>query len=264
MMGKIAIIGGTGVYDPNLLENAEEKTVTTPYGTVSFWQGAYRGQEVLFLNRHGKGHSVPPHLINYRANLKALALAGADRVIATAAVVSLNEAYPPGTLMLPDQFLDFTKSRAHTFYEGGPDGVVHCDMTSPYCVNLREVISRAGAEHQIAAANGGVYVCTEGPRFETAAEIKAFKQLGGDVIGMTGVPEVSLSRELGLCYAAIAVVTNFAAGISPSPLTHSEVLDEMKKSISRLQALLMASAAGCEQLLPCGCDALLRRAGTPS
>jgi 5'-methylthioadenosine phosphorylase len=259
MMGKTAVIGGTGVYDPQLLDHIQEQTIATPYGEVSLLQGTYKGQEVLFLNRHGKGHSVPPHLINYRANIKALQLAGADKIITTAAVGSLNFDYKPGMLVLPDQFLDFTKCREHTFYTGGEAGVLHCDMTVPYCNNLRQVMEQTATAQKLDLVNGGVYVCTEGPRFETAAEIAMFKELGGDVIGMTSVPEVSLSRELGMCYANIAIVTNFAAGISPATLTHAEVLEVMGNSISYLRPLIMESVLRYAQLEPCTCGDILRQ-----
>lgn len=257
----IAIIGGTGVYDPALLTEVREESVTTPYGEAAFLRGFYQKQEVIFLNRHGKGHSVPPHLINYRANIQALQMAGATQIIATAAVGSLNPDYPPGSIVMPDQFLDFTKVRRQTFYEGGPAGVVHCDMTVPYCPNLRALISQVGETRQIATFNGGTYVCTEGPRFETAAEIKMFKSLGGDLIGMTSVPEVNLSRELGLCYANLSVVTNFAAGILPQPLSHQEVLAAMRESIGRLRVLMLESVLAFAVLEPCNCADILADTG---
>ncbi|MGI5911991.1 MAG: S-methyl-5'-thioadenosine phosphorylase [Syntrophomonadaceae bacterium] len=236
-----AIIGGTGVYDPDLLDDVTEITQETPYGSVFIMKGKYQGSEVAFIPRHGGNHSIPPHLINYRANIMALHQIGVKNILATAAVGSLHFEFKPGKLVLADQFLDFTRVRRNSFYEGGEAGVVHCDMTVPYCPRLREALEKAGNDQGIKVINGGVYVCTEGPRFETAAEIAMFKQLGGQLIGMTSVPEVCLARELGICYANISIVTNFAAGISPGILTHSEVVEMMKKSIENVKGILTSS-----------------------
>ena len=260
-MGIIAIIGGTGFYDPALLDNAKEEKVTTPYGEVMVLQGTHQGNTVIFLNRHGKGHSVPPHLVNYRANIKALQLLGVKQIIATAAVGSLHFEFKPGMFILADQFLDFTKVRQQTFYEGGAQGVVHCDMTVPYCKDLRLAIETCAKTKEYDLVNGGTYVCTEGPRFETAAEIQMFKQLGGHVIGMTSVPEVCLARELGICYSNISVVTNFAAGISPTILTHSEVVEVMSASISRLRLLVVDSIAAIQDERDCDCRKILSETG---
>ncbi len=216
-----AIIGGTGVYDPYLLDDTREVIQDTQYGTVKLVVGKYEGIEVAFIPRHGEKHSLPPHLINYRANIMALHLLGVKHIMATAAVGSLHFDYKPGQFALADQFIDFTRSRPSTFYEGGEDGVVHCDMTVPYCPELRNVLVKGGEDSGIKIINGGTYVCTEGPRFETAAEIGFFKQLGGHLVGMTSVPEVCLARELGMCYANISIITNFAAGIGPGLLSHS-------------------------------------------
>lgn len=238
-MAKIAVIGGTGVYDAKLLQNVAARTVETPYGEVSYQAGEYAGKEVAFLPRHGSRHSIPPHLVNYRANIWAIKQIGATHVISTTAVGSLNREMKPGDFVLADQFLDFTKGRVSTFYEGGARGVVHVDVTEPYCPQLRGTLWQAAQALGLPAHNGGVYVCTEGPRFETAAEVKMYAQLGGDLVGMTNVPEVVLAREAELCYATISMVTNFGAGISPQALTHGEVIDIMKQNASNLQSLLM-------------------------
>ena len=240
-MVSIAIIGGTGVYDPDLLEDVKEIVQETPYGKVAILVGKHEGLDIAFIPRHGGGHSIPPHLINYQANIMALHMIGVKNILATAAVGSLHFEFKPGSYVLADQFLDFTRTRKSTFYEGGEMGVVHCDMTVPYCSRLREALAKGGCDRGIKVINGGVYVCTEGPRFETAAEISMFKQLGGQLIGMTSVPEVCLARELGMCYANISIVTNFAAGISPGILTHSEVVDMMKVNIHGVQDILTAS-----------------------
>ncbi len=214
-MSVIGIIGGTGVYDPAIMEGVHEKVVGTDYGEVKIMMGDYQGEAVAFLPRHGGDHSVPPHLINYRANIKALYKLGVKRIIATAAVGSLNFEYKPGTIVIVDQFIDFTKGRIPTFFAGDERGVVHVDMTEPYCPEVRKALFEAAELTGTDVFDRGTYVCTEGPRFETAAEIKMFKTMGGDVIGMTAVPEAVLARELGICYATVSMVTNYAAGISP-------------------------------------------------
>jgi len=253
-----AIIGGTGIYHPDALQSRREVMQQTKYGAVAVTVGTYKGVELAFIPRHGANHSVPPHLINYRANILALYKLGVRNILATAAVGSLNYDFKPGHFVLVDQFLDFTKSRCSTFYEGGEAGVVHCDMTVPYCPRLRAAIVEASQNLQYEVSNGGVYVCTEGPRFETAAEISVYKLLGGDVVGMTSVPEVCLARELGMCYATVATITNFAAGISPSILTHSEVYEVMKNNTAKVRRLLLESTLLIEkQQVQCDCRRIL-------
>lgn len=256
-----AIIGGTGVYDPELLDNIREIVVDTIYGRVKLMAGSYQGTEIAFIPRHGSDHGVPPHLINYRANIMALHQSGVKNIIATAAVGSLNFELKPGQYVLADQFLDFTKNRQHTFFEGGSQGVSHCDMTVPYCPDLRKSLADAGQDLGLDVFNGGVYVCTEGPRFETTAEIKMFKMLGGDLIGMTSVPEVSLARELGMCYANISIVTNFAAGISGAVLTHSEVVEMMQMKIIDVRKLIMAGIKRISPDKSCTCGSILTESG---
>ena len=191
------------------------------------------------MSRHGKGHTVPPHRVNYRANIWSLKELGVRKIIATAAVGSLSSQYKLGDIVLLNQFLDFTKSRPQTFYEGGEDGVLHVDMTEPYCKSVQGTILRAAEKgvSPITVKDGATYVCTEGPRFETPAEIKMYQLLGGELVGMTSVPEVTLAKELGMCYASIGMVTNEAAGIADHPLTHAEVIESMKatgKTVAQL------------------------------
>ncbi len=238
MMSVIGIIGGTGVYDSKMLENSKEERIDTFYGPVKYTKGTYQNHEVIFMPRHGKGHSIPPHLINYRANILGLKRLGVETVISTTAVGSLNPNMKPGDFVILDQFIDFTKNRQTTFFDGGPNGVVHTDMTHPYCPTLQKYIKKAGNELGFTVHENGVYVCTEGPRFETPAEIKMFAQWGGDVVGMTNVPEVCLAREAEICYASISIVTNFAAGISETELTHQEVVEEMERSAVNIQTLI--------------------------
>jgi len=231
-----ALIGGTGVEHLSL-EKFRTELIDTPYGSVSCDIGFWGEKEIVFLRRHGKDHRVPPHKINYRANIWALKEIGVKKILSTCAVGSISDRFKVGEILLPDQFLDFTKSRIATFFEGGENGVLHVDVTEPYCPSMRKIISKAAREMNLKITNGGVYVCTEGPRFETPAEIKMFGILGGEIVGMTGVPEVILARELGMCYASIGLVTNIASGIAGQPLTHVEVIgtmNSMKKIVAKL------------------------------
>jgi 5'-methylthioadenosine phosphorylase len=250
---RVAIVGGSGVDVSSLLGGTQAKTVGTPYGDVAVEVGEFQGQEIGFLRRHGPGHSVPPHRINYRANIWALSELGVERVLTTAAVGSLREEMAPGHFVIVDQFLDFTKQRPSTFHEGGPEGVVHVDVTAPFCPQLRELLVSHGTSLDVPVHDGGVYVCAEGPRYETAAEIRAFAMLGGDLAGMTVVPEVVLARELGLCYANIASVTNLAAGLTESPLSHEEVLEAQAGLADRLERLLTSVLGEIPEERTCPC-----------
>ena len=256
------IIGGSGVCDPEMLDNARAREVTTPYGGVSVYTGIIGSKDVAFLPRHGQGHSVPPHRVNYRANIWALKSLGVTRVIGTSAVGSLRKDVPPGTYVVLSNFLDFTSGRPSTFFEGtgstsGDDAVVHIDVTEPYCPQLRGILLRSGEALGLGMADSGVYVCTQGPRFETSAEIRMFAQLGGDVVGMTNVPEVVLAREAEICYASVAMVTNYAAGISSEKLTHAEVLDIMGQNIASIKELILHTVPAIPETRSCPCPTLL-------
>lgn len=258
MTVRIAVIGGTGVYDPALLSDLREEEVVTPYGTVTLTAGGYGGKEVAFLPRHGAGHTVPPHLINYLANGWALKMLGVRFVFATSAVGSLNPDLKPGELVALDQFLDFTKCRPQTYFEGGPAGVVHVDYTDPYCPNLRSVLFKAAGREKLQLHSRACYVCTEGPRYETPAEIRAYQVLGGDLVGMTSVPEVVLAREAEMCYASVALVTNWAAGLAGAPLTHHEVVALMEANLERLRKLLAAAIDLTDEEFRCACHTAVR------
>ncbi len=264
-MPRIAIIGGSGVYDPKLLENVREEFASTPYGKVRVKVGEYDGEEVVFLPRHGEGHSVPPHKINYRANIWALYELGVERILSTSAVGSLNEAMKPGDFVILDQLMDFTKTRHYTFYdgEGSPHErrfVAHVDFTDPYCPELRKALITSAKELGFRYHPTGTYACMEGPRFETRAEIRALKILGADVVGMTQCPEAILARELEMCYASVAIVTNFAAGISREKLTHSEVVELMARKSDEIKYLLMKSIKYIPKERHCPCKDALKGA----
>lgn len=212
-----AIIGGTGVYGTT--HNSRVEKVETKFGGVELDIVNIDGEEIVFLARHGKEHSKPPHLINYKANMMALKQYGVKYIYATAAVGSCNENYGPGDVVVINDFLDFTKSRPVTFFEGGDDPVKHVDMSDPYCKSMREKFYLYSKELGLDIKGDAVYICTEGPRFETASEIKMYKNIG-DVVGMTSVPEVVFAKELGLCYSAIGIITNWCTGIGGEIAIH--------------------------------------------
>lgn len=260
-MVKIAIIGGTGVYDPSVLESITNETIITPYGIVDLMIGIYAGKKVAFISRHGKDHSIPPHLINYRANIWAIKKIGVQKILATTAVGSVNQSMKPGDFVLVDQFLDFTKNRISTFYEGGERGVVHVDLTNPYCPTMRTALIEAGKSAGIEIHKNGVYVCTEGPRFETSAEIRMFAGLGGDLVGMTNIPEAVLAREAEMCYSTVSMVTNFGAGILSQPLTHGEVLNAMAENSAKIRKLIMSAIELLSVDEDCSCQHALAEYG---
>jgi 5'-methylthioadenosine phosphorylase len=207
-----AIIAGTAIYNiPGL--NLKEETITTPYGPALVYHVKGADIDLVFLARHGIKHDTPPHKINYRANIKALEMLGVKRVLATNAVGSINKEIPPLGLALLTDFLDFTSGREVTFFDGGGSGVKHIDVSIPYCPTLNKQLLKLAPSFDLNIRPEAVYVCSNGPRLESPAEIRMFAKLGGDVIGMTGIPEATLARELGFCYSAVAFSVNWAAGI---------------------------------------------------
>ncbi len=234
----IGVIGGSGFYRLLGMENARDIFVDTPFGKVKVTVGNIDGKNVAFIARHGEKHTLPPHLINYRANVFAMYKLGVRKVIATSAVGSLNSLFRPGDILIPDQIIDFTKRRIYTFFDGNfsvklhtgetRGGVYHVDVTRPYCDELRELIYKTALDMNLRVHYGGTYICTEGPRFETPAEIKFFQLIGCDVVGMTNSPEVFLFKELDICYALICLITNYAAGMQER-ITQEEVLEMFKQ-----------------------------------
>lgn len=210
----LAIIGGTGLDQLGNLKISHRQVIRTPYGEPSgaLTFGTINQHEVMFLARHGYGHTIPPHEVNYRANLWALYEQGAKRVIAVASVGGIRSDLVPGTLVVPDQVIDYTHGRPFTYFDGRERLVTHVDFTEPYTRELRQQILTAAGLANEQCVDGGVYAATQGPRLETAAEINRLERDGADMVGMTGMPEASLARELGLSYATIAVVVNHAAG----------------------------------------------------
>ncbi|MBN1247985.1 MAG: S-methyl-5'-thioinosine phosphorylase [Anaerolineae bacterium] len=245
---RVAIIGGTGVYElPGLI--AEEQTVETYYGPVNVRIAQAEPYPVVYLNRHGLSRENPPHRINYRANITALGMLGVTRVLATNAVGSINREVPPASLMIIDDYLDFTSGRASTFFDGGPTGHAYLETSTPCCPALRRKLLERAAWANLTLRPGGTYVCTNGPRFETPAEIRMFERLGGDVVGMTGMPEATLARELGMHYAAVAYSINWAAGLEPQIEIVREGIPDL---VHRLLALMLETLQSTD-LSPCTC-----------
>ena len=210
----LAVIGGSGLTELSSLEGVRRNTVRTPYGepSASVTHGTIRGRALMFLARHGYGHTIPPHEINYRANLWALREEGASRIVSVASVGGVRADLGPGVLVVPHQIIDYTWGRPSTYFEGGNGPVTHIDFTNPYTGELRQRILEAARAAGETVLDGGIYAATQGPRLESAAEIDRLERDGADMVGMTGMPEAALARELGLEYAAIAVVVNHAAG----------------------------------------------------
>ena len=219
----LALITGSGFYDIPGLAERQVTEVETPYGAVSVNSGMLAGAPVAFIPRHGADHSLPPHAINYRANVWALREFGADGIVAVSVVGSIDTAYQAGAFLLCDQFIEFTSGRAVTFFDE-PGNVQHTDMTAPYDPELRAQLVSAAEVIGLDIAPSATYVCTNGPRFETPAEIKMYGILGGTLVGMTGYPEVALARELRVPYAAVAIVANLAAGLQDAELSHEDVV----------------------------------------
>lgn len=239
------IIGGTGLTALEGLEVGAAETVETSWGQPSapVQHGRYAGRSVAFMARHGSPHRIPPHQINYRANIKGLSDAGVTRIIAVNAVGSISDAMAPASLVLPDQIIDYTWGRAHTFFEGDLDATTHIDFTWPYSPSLRRHLLAAAASAGIELHDGGVYACTQGPRLETAAEIRRLERDGCDLVGMTGMPEAALARELGIEYVSLCLVVNWAAGKTDVEITLEEIQSHLDAGLGRLHQLLGACLA---------------------
>jgi 5'-methylthioadenosine phosphorylase len=226
MTARIGIIGGSGVERPD--EGYAEQVIETPYGRALAWVGEGDHDGVVFLSRHGVEHDVPPHRINYRANLKALQMLGVDRVIATFAVGGIASDIPPGGVVALSDVIDLTSGREFTYFNGGDEGLRHTAFTEPFSPILRKAIVERAPAHGLNIRPEGVYICFNGPRFETAAEIRMSKLMGADVVGMTAMPEAILARELEIHYAGIAVSVNWAAGVEGLLDVDFSVLEDMR------------------------------------
>jgi 5'-methylthioadenosine phosphorylase len=254
----VGIIGGSGLYDIPGLSMTGERRVSTPFGEPSalYRTGEVSDVDVVFLPRHGANHDITPHRINYRANIWGFRELGVRRILSVNATGGIDPGLKPGDIVLPDQVLDMTQgARASTFYED--DKVVHIDFTDPYCPELRVSIIEAGKNTGTDVRDTGTYICVNGPRLESRAEIRLFGTMGAHIVGMTGMPEAALARELEICMASISVVTNYAAGISERKLTTQEVLVKMKESNGRIKRLIKETISVIPGSRQCPCkDAL--------
>ncbi|MBI3570405.1 MAG: S-methyl-5'-thioinosine phosphorylase [Gammaproteobacteria bacterium] len=245
-MTTVAIIGGSGLTNLKNLRITRREVIRTPYGEPSAPMvfGQLGGQEAVFLPRHGAGHTIPPHEVNYRANIWAIKQTGVDKVIAVNAVGGISPDYlASGTLVVPDQIIDCTYGRAHTFFGSEHKKVTHVDFTYPYCETLRQTVIQAAARTKIKVVGRGTYGATQGPRFESAAEIRRMERDGADIVGMTGMPEAGLARELELCYASIALVVNPAAGKARDIISIKEIETNLETGMVSVRSLL-------EQVIP--------------
>ena len=240
MLPTVAIIGGTGLTALDTLQITHRESLSTPYGEPSspLMHSEFGGRSVVFLARHGSHHSIPPHQINYRANLWALHRIGVQRVIAVAAVGGIRDDMEPGILAFPDQLVDYTWGRRCTFFEDNLSHVTHIDFTGPYSGELRERLIQAARELDLNARESCTYAAMQGPRLETAAEIRKLERDGCDIVGMTGMPDAALARELGLSYAACAVVANRAAGKVPGEITMAEIERNLVEGMDKIKTLL--------------------------
>ena len=238
----LAIIGGSGLTRLSTLAVAHREMVRTPYGEPSsaLLFGQIAGRDVVFLARHGHGHTIPPHRVNYRANLWALHHRGADAIVAVASVGAIASIHAPGDLVLPDQLIDYTSGRETTFFDGGDRRVVHVDFTRPYTPELRARCTAAARAAGVAVHDGGIYAAVSGPRLETAAEIDRMERDGATIVGMTGMPEAALARELDVGYAAIAVVVNHAAGRGDSAeaISMTRIAGVLETAMDKVKTLI--------------------------
>ncbi len=256
---EIGIIGGSGVYSPEMLEGIKELKVSTPFGRPSdlISIGSLQGRSVAFIPRHGKEHQIPPHRVPYRANIWALKELGVKRVISASAVGSLREDYRPSELVLVDQFIDRTKWRDDTFYEGGR--VCHISTADPFCAELREIFIKSASGLNISMHDRGTYVCIQGPRFSTRAESRLFRSWGVDVIGMTLCPEVVLAREAELCYVSVTMVTDYDVW-AEKPVSADDVQRTMAKNSENFSRLLVSAVPKIPAKRSCECGSALRSA----
>lgn len=245
----VGLILGTGLSFPEMEEQYVE--TTTPYGQAFLCMSVLGGERILLLRRHGPTLNIPPHLINYRANMWALRKAGVTHIIATAAVGSLREDIRPGSLATVGDFIDFTKQRKSTFLDYPSECVAHVDLSIPYCPVISSAMERAASNIGTAILRRITYVCVDGPRYETPAEVRMFSNWGGDVVGMTGVPEVILARELGMCYGSLAIVANYASGISAHIISHSEVIESVSSRRQVVYRLLEQTIVQISNEPPC-------------
>ena len=257
---EIGIFGGTGIYDSGLLSESKEIIVDTPFGKTSdsITVGIFKGKKVAFMPRHGKKHTIPPHLINFRANVWAFKEMGIKRIIAPSAVGSLKKELRPGDFALPSQFIDFTKSRKYSFFE--ENKVIHISVADPFCPELQNMVNQVAKNLHLKIHKNCTYVCIEGPRFSTKAESKFYKDvIGADIIGMTLVPECQLAREAQMCYVSISTVTDYDVW-AEKPVTAREVIETLTKNVEITKKIISILPGFIPQERNCNCEKALSEA----
>ena len=260
MAPRIGIIGGTGVYDPKIFDIKERVVLSTPYGAPSdaVLVGEMNGVEIAFLSRHGSGHVYPPHRVNYRANIWAMKHLGVERIISPCAVGSLQEKYHPGEIVIVDQFIDLTKGRDYTFFDGAK--TVHISTADPFCKEMNSLFAKEAERLSLPFHEGGTYMCIEGPRFSTRAESRMFRNFA-DIIGMTLAPECQLAREAEICYTSLATITDYDVW-AEEPVDTATVLRTMAESIDRVRTLISATLEKIPvERNACECPNALKEAG---
>ncbi len=259
MQAEIGIIGGTGVYDPKLIKNLKEITIDTPYGAPSdkIVVGELEGRGVAFLPRHGTKHTIRPTDVNSRANIYALKKIGVQRILASSTVGSLREEYKPGNIVVVDQFIDRTTRREESFYT--KDQVCHISVAEPMCPELRRTLIAIAKKNRINNHETGTYVCIEGPRFSTKAESKMYRGWGADIVGMTLVPECVLAREVEICYASIAMVTDYDVW-KEHPVCVDDIVRTMKANIENVKLIISETIANLSSERVCECKTALKSA----
>ncbi|MFT6704955.1 MAG: 5'-methylthioinosine phosphorylase [Gammaproteobacteria bacterium] len=242
---KIAIIGGSGLTDLPFLKSTRREIARTPYGDPSspFLLGEFEQHEVVFMQRHGVSHSIPPHKVNYRANLWALKSMQVEEVIAVAATGGIQAELGPQSIVIPHQIIDYTYGREHTYFDGSKNQVHHIDFSEPYAEAVRQRLINAAKAAKVDIIDSGVYAATQGPRLETAAEIDRMEADGATIVGMTGMPEAALARELELDYACLSLVVNLAAGRSESEISLDEIKENMRKGMGNITKLMEQALA---------------------
>jgi 5'-methylthioinosine phosphorylase len=254
MSGIIGIIGGSGLYSLGENFDTEATSLSTPFSElpVTLYKSQVSDIPVIFLPRHGKDHATPPHKINYRANLWALKEKKVSAIIAVNVVGGITENMAPGTLVIPDQLIDYTWGREHTFFDAFNNEAVgenHVDFTWPYDEAMRKIIIESAKSRHQSIQTGGVYGCTQGPRLESAAEVRRLKQDGCDIVGMTGMPEAALARELGLPYASVALVVNWAAGLTSERISFADITATLDSGISEVKEIIVEALPELHQLI---------------
>jgi len=257
MQAKIAIIGGSGVYDPKIFKKEKEIKIKTPFGFPSspIEIGDFSGRKIAFISRHGKKHQFPPHKVPQRANIWALKKLGIERIIGICAVGSLKENFKPGEIVIPDQFIDFTKKREYTFYD---KEAIHTSLADSFCSELRNLFFKETQKLKIPVHQKGTYFCIEGPRFSTRAESKFFRNFA-EIIGMTLISEAILARELEICYLSLAMITDFDVW-QEKPVEAQEVIKTMKENLDKIKKILKATIPKIPKERNCFCREALKDA----